>query len=56
MRILNAVRFVLLINSLAQAQQRWTRTYGDTSCAAGASVQQTTDGGGMADIARAGAL
>ena len=37
--------FVLLLVSLAHAQQTWTRTYGGTSDDEGYSVQQTTDGG-----------
>jgi hypothetical protein len=42
MKRLCAVIFILLLVSLADAQQRWERTYGRDE---GKSVQQTTDGG-----------
>jgi len=45
MKRLSAVLFVLLLVSLSNAQQRWTRTYGGANGDYGYSVQQTTDGG-----------
>ena len=45
MKTISAVLFVLLVASFAPAQQRWTRTYGETSGAGASSVQQTSDGG-----------
>ena len=45
MKTMSAAAFVLLLVSFAQAQQRWTETYGGPGSDYGSSVQQTTDGG-----------
>jgi hypothetical protein len=45
MKAISAVLFVLLLVSFAQAQQRWTRTYGGTHDEDCYSVQQTSDSG-----------
>jgi hypothetical protein len=45
MKTVGAVLFALLLVSFAQAQQRWTRTYGGAREDRGYSVQQTSDGG-----------
>ena len=45
MRYVRALLLVLLLVPLAQAQQRWTRTYGGARDDEGYSAQQASDGG-----------
>ena len=45
MKTIRTVLFVLLITSLASAQQRWTKTYGGSGNDQSSSAQQTSDGG-----------
>jgi hypothetical protein len=45
MKTVCAVLLALLLASLAQAQQSWTRAYGGPQIDEGRSVQQTSDGG-----------
>ena len=45
MKSMRAALFVLLLVSFANAQQRWTKTYGGASYDVGNSARQTSDGG-----------
>jgi hypothetical protein len=45
MKRFSAVFLILLLVSFAQAQLKWTRTYGGMGDDGGSSVQQTSDGG-----------